>query len=235
MNRRARRCALTLSLAALTAAALLPLNSRAAGPDPGAMRGGARGARQDLRSVLSLEPNREHGREVFRLCETCHGAAQTGLPAGWVPEIAGQHPRVIAKQLVDFRRGLRSDVRMEIVAGRHGLKSLRDIADVAAYAGALNPIPASTRGGGVSAERGRTIYEAQCARCHGKAAEGSNTRFVPRLAGQDYQYLLRQLHDAIDGRRPSLAAAHAKALKPLDEAVLEGLAEYASRPRPHAE
>lgn len=235
MNRRSGRYALTLSVVVLIIPVLLQHAARAAGPDPGAVHSGARGARRDLASVLSLRAHRAHGRELFRSCETCHGAAHTGLPAGWVPEIAGQHPRVIAKQLVDFRDGARWDVRMEIVAGHHGLKSLQDVADVAAYAGALNPVPAPARGTGENAERGRAVYEARCVGCHGQAAQGSDTRFVPRLAGQDYEYLLRQLHDAIDGRRPSLGASHAQVLRALDQPVLEGLADYASHPRRGAE
>ena len=192
-------------------------------------RPAARDSGQDLDAVLRRVPDPAHGREVFRVCTVCHGAHEAGLPRGWVPEIAGQHVRVIAKQLVDFRHGRRWDLRMEIVASRHVLKSSKDIADVASYAASLRPLPPNAVGAGEDVRRGQELYGMRCVACHGRGGEGRNTRFVPRLAGQDYDYLLRQLHDAIDGRRPGLSATHAKLLKRLDAADLEGLADYLSR------
>lgn len=123
---------------------------------------------------------------------------------------------------------------MEIIAGRHVLRSSQDIVDVASYAAALTPVPPRAVGSGEDLVRGETLYESRCEACHGRGGEGSNARFVPRLAGQDYDYLLRQLHDAIDGRRPTLKGTHAKLLRPFDAADLEALADYLSR-RLHAE
>jgi cytochrome c553 len=234
MNCTVGRQAVMLTALGLLAAALLQRSAVAAGPDPGQRRGSSRGARTDVMSVLALMPDRAHGRELFRLCAACHGTPDAGLPTGWVPEIAGQHPRVIVKQLVDFRHHNRWDVRMEIVASRHELKSLQDIADVASYAGELNPVAPPTQGSRQYADRGRSLYQARCRGCHGEEGAGSNARFVPRLAGQDYQYVLRQLHDAIERRRPGLAATHAKLLRTLDQAELEGLADYATRIPPQS-
>ena len=184
---------------------------------------------QEVEAVLRLMPDPAHGREVFRVCEACHGAHDAGLPKGWVPEIAGQHVRVIVKQLVDFRHGRRWDLRMEIIASRHVLKSSRDILDAASYAASLSPVSSLAVGTGENVTRGQVVYEAKCVACHGRGGEGSNARFVPRLAGQDYDYLLRQLHDAIDGRRPGLKATHAPLLRTFDAPDLEGLADYLSR------
>ena len=189
----------------------------------------ARPSGEDVAAVLRLMPNPTHGREIFRLCASCHGAEDTGLPKGWVPEIAGQHARVIVKQLVDFRHGRRWDLRMEVVAGRHVLKSSQDIVDVASYVASLTPAQPRSLGTGEDVTRGQELYEAHCVACHGRGGDGSNARFVPRLAGQDYDYLLRQLHDAIDGRRPGLKATHAKLLRPFDAADLEGIAGYLSK------
>ena len=196
-----------------------------------ASQGGAtaRGSGQDVQAVLQLMPHPTRGREIFRLCASCHGARDTGLPKGWVPEIAGQHVRVIVKQLVDFRHGRRWDLRMEVVAGRHVLKSSQDIVDVASYAASLTPAQPRAVGTGEEARHGQELYEAHCLACHGRGGEGSNARFVPRLAAQDYDYLLRQFHDAIDGRRPGLKATHAKLLRSFDAADLEGIAEYLSK------
>jgi len=185
-------------------------------------------ARRELQTVLRLKPHPMRGEELYRLCSMCHDH-DAGLPKGWVPGIAGQHARVIMKQLVDFRHGLRWDVRMQIMTGRHVLKSSQDIADVASYVAGLTQTPPLAVGSGEELERGRALYEKRCLACHGRAGEGSNARLVPRLAGQDYNYLLRQLHDAIDGRRPELEVTHQRMLKPLDAADLEGLADHLSR------
>ncbi len=194
----------------------------------------ARDAGRELDAVLHLMPNPMHGEELFHTCAQCHGARDSHLPEGWVPQIAGQHVRVIAKQLIDYRHGRRWDQRMEIIAGRHVLASEQDIADVASYVAALRQTPPLTSGSGEHQEQGRALYQAHCADCHGRGGEGSNARLVPRLAGQDYEYLLRQLHDALEARRPSLGATHRHRLEHLDRADLEGLADYLSKLKPAA-
>jgi len=189
-------------------------------------------ARQDLQAVLSAIPDEQHGAQLFRLCAECHGARGEGIGDAWTPAIAGQHPRVLAKQLVDYRHGARWDPRMEKVAGRHILRSTQDIADIVAYLGQLRAPPASSIGTGKWLHRGARLYRGLCSTCHGRQGEGSAARFVPRLAGQRYDYLLRQLHDAVEGRRPGLAAIHGRALQRLDREELMGLADYISRLSP---
>jgi cytochrome c553 len=53
--------------------------------------------------------------------------------------------------------------------------------------------------------------------------------FVPRVAGLQYEYLLRQLHDTVDGRRPNMRAQHLRLLESADMEDLEGFADYMSR------
>ena len=204
----------------------------------GAPAGGAEAAqsaaRQELVEVLRVKPDTEHGAQLFATCAGCHGSQGSGMPSGWVPDIAGQHPHVIAKQLVDYRHGQRWDDRMEQVAGgRHLLKTTQDIGDVVAYVGALMPAPATSVGDGQWTEQGAAVYERLCRSCHGTSAEGSNVRSIPRLAGQHYEYLLRQLHDSIEGRRPSMAGKH-RPLAHLGMQELVGLADYLSRLSPPA-
>ncbi len=84
-------------------------------------------------------------------------------------------------------------------------------------------------GDGEFAARGGVIYEKVCASCHGKSAIGGNADSMPRLAGQHYQYLLRQLHDAIEGRRPNFPPEHKTLLQPMERADFVGIADYLSR------
>lgn len=210
---------------------LMALAVRAGSPPPGAppRPPPAASAKADLAAVLEATPDPQHGMAVFQICAECHGAHGGGDASGWPPEIAGQHPRVIAKELTDFRAGLRWYDPMERIAGRHVLHTTQDIADIAAYVGSLPPSAATTLGAGKWLERGGRLYARLCQWCHGGQGEGSDERFVPRVAGQQYEYLLRQLHDAVGGRRPNMRAQHLRILESADMEDLVGLAGYMAR------
>jgi cytochrome c553 len=154
-----------------------------------------------------------------------------------VPHIAGQHAHVIAKQLLDYRYELRHDPRMEVVAGQHAGLSNQEIASVAAVAAGAPWPYRSGAGDGTHLDGAEARYQRLCIVCHGRAGAGSNAHVVPRLGGQDYHYLLRQLHDAIEARRQGMSVPHERLLQPLDAGELEGLADYLSRalPAPAAE
>jgi cytochrome c553 len=187
------------------------------------------GAQEDLQAVLSAVPDAKRGARLFRACAVCHGLRGEGSAEQWTPALAGQHPRVIAKQLVDYRYGIRWDFRMERVATGHVMPFAQDIADIAAYLGALQPERTDSLGDGEWIAQGRQLYGTLCVSCHGPDGAGSGARFIPRLAGQRYDYLLRQLHDVVDGRRPNMAAIHDSPLRKLDMEELDGLADYLSR------
>src|SRR5688500_11024908 len=165
--------------------------------------------RQDVATVLAGKPDANHGAQVFEKCTSCHGADGGGEVNGSVPRIAGQHYRVLARQIVDFRLGKRWDFRMEGVATSHNvMPELSDITDVAWYVSTLERDGARGVGDGQHLEKGAAIYGAQCASCHGPQAEGNDAKEIPRLSGQHAGYLARQIYDAVDGRRPHLANSH---------------------------
>jgi cytochrome c553 len=208
----------------------LALMATAESPPPsGAVPSLAASAKADLHAVLAATPNLQQGMRLFQICAECHGPHGAGNASGWPPEIAGQHPRVIAKELTDFRAGLRWYDPMERIAGRHVLKTTQDIADVAAYVGSLASSTDTTPGAGQWLERGGRMYASRCQWCHGGQGEGSDERFVPRVAGQQYEYLLRQLHDTVGGRRPNMRAQHLRLLENADMEDLVGVAGYMSR------
>lgn len=51
--------------------------------------------------------------------------------------------------------------------------------------------------------RGKKIFEERCAQCHQRDAYGLADRQIPALAGQQYEYLAKQLVDFIDLERAS--------------------------------
>lgn len=185
--------------------------------------------KEELSSVLRATPDLAHGRGLFSICSECHGRLGEGNASGWPPQIAGQHRAVIAKELVDYRAGVRWYDPMERIAGRHVLHAVQDIADVAAYAASLPPSADTTLGPVRSAARAAGIYRARCEWCHGAQGEGSEERLVPRVAGQQYEYLLRQLQDTIGARRPNMQAQHLRLLEGRSVEELQDLAAYMSR------
>jgi cytochrome c553 len=212
------------SLLMLLASAVSPAARGDSGP-----QGAAAAAKADLRAVLAAVPNPGAGARLFQICTECHGPHGDGNASGWPPEIAGQHPRVVAKELTDFRAGLRWYDPMERIAGRHVLQTTQAIADVAAFVGSLPPSTATAMGAGRGLEQGGRVYARRCQWCHGAQGEGSDERFVPRVAGQQFEYLLRQLHDVIEGRRSNMRAQHSRLLERADSDELTALADYMSR------
>ncbi len=199
-------------------ALLLPILASAAGS-----------ARSEYARVLKANPDEVHGAQLFGQCISCHGADGGGETNGSTPRIAGQHYRVIAKQIVDFRYGKRWDFRMEGMADRHYIKGAQDIADVAAYVSKLARHGKRGIGSGEFVVEGGRIFAQQCESCHGREAEGNAERGVPRLAGQHYSYLVRQMHNAVDGRRPALPALHSQRIEPLNYEQVRAVSDFLAR------
>lgn len=189
-------------------------------------------ASEELSAVLRVEPVLRDGARVFKPCAACHGRDGNGTPEGNVPVIAEQHLRVIAKQLVDYRHANRWDVKMEEVVGRHNLAGPHDIGDVSAYVASLPRAAQPGVGDGRNVALGRSLYTRDCQSCHGVDGEGNGVLLIPRLAGQHYRYLLRQLHDTLEERRPNMPPPHRALLDNLGVDELTGLADYLARLQP---
>jgi cytochrome c553 len=70
------------------------------------------------------------------------------------------------------------------------------------------PPLAGGAGDGSALHEGFIIYQRQCAECHGPLGLGEPRRMWPRLAGQHYLYLLRQLEETADRMRPGMGVEH---------------------------
>ena len=186
-------------------------------------------AKGDLNEVLRTKADAVRGAQLYAQCAACHGADGNGDANGSTPRIAGQHYRVLAKQLVDFRGGKRWDFRMEGMADSHHLKDAHDIADVAVYITGLARPADRGVGSGEFAAEGARLFAGKCQSCHGARAEGDAARGVPRLAGQHYAYLMRQMYDAVDGRRPALPRLHSQRIAPLDFQQVRAVADFLAR------
>jgi cytochrome c553 len=108
------------------------------------------------------------------------------------------------------------------------------LTDVAAYASSLPRFPTSldSIGDGSSLDEGAIVYFRVCEACHGPLGQGDLLRLRPRLAGQHYAYLLRQLTETSAGGRPGMDPAHVKRLRDLTPGQIRGVADYLSRVSP---
>jgi cytochrome c553 len=181
----------------------------------------------EYQTALRAVPDFDHGAVLFAQCAACHGDEGQGFSDGTTPRIAGQHFHVLIKQLIDFRRGKRLDFRMEQLAKNH-FSGFQDIADVAFY---LSAQPRRSDASAVSGEfvaKGAGLYASNCSSCHGSRGEGDEIEAVPMLAGQHPAYLLRQMYDTVDRRRPILTRLHSQPIKSLDFEQLRAIADFIS-------
>ena len=79
---------------------------------------------------------------------------------------------------------------------------------------------------------GASLYFQKCERCHGPLGQGDLLRRRPRLAGQHYGYLLRQLQETAADKRPGMDRAHVDMLRGVSAEEMRGVADYLSRVSP---
>jgi cytochrome c553 len=173
-----------------------------------------------------------HGRELFNTCAACHQSNGAGAVDGSVPAIAGQHYGFLVHELVSFRHEQRQDERMQHFTDQHHLKDAQAIADVAAYISQLPKTHSSNHGSGEALQAGARHYADTCASCHGATGDGNAQHDVPRIAGQQYQYLLHVLLNPADEVRPDFWSVHARVLNGLQRSDLIAIADYVSRLNP---
>lgn len=194
-----------------------------------AASGAARADSEELGRALALTPDAAGGAEVYGLCSNCHKADGWGHEDGTFPAIAGQHRKVIIKQLADIRAGNRDAPTMYPFADPQVIGGAQAIADVAEYISALPPNPTPGTGPGTGLDHGGKLYQEHCAMCHGADGAGNNEAFFPRLAGQHFNYLKTQLTWIRDGRRKNANWAMVAQLKGFDEEEIVHVADYISR------
>jgi len=163
--------------------------------------------------AIMLTPDLENGRLKYRTCVTCHGPEGWGTRSGMYPQIAGQLPSVLIKQMADFRAGNRDNPIMRAFASQRTLGGPQEIANVAAYVASLPMNPDHGRGAPINLELGARIYERDCKECHGAKGEGHQEDHIPKLQGQHYAYLKRQFDWIRNGRRRNADKKMAKQIK----------------------
>ena len=206
---------------------VIPLSS-AATPDSA-----QRAAKQEYAAALRRLPNLTRRRDLFATCATCHGSDGSGVEDGSVPAIAGQYFAVIVKQLTDFHNARRWNIRMGKVLYPLHITSAADFADVAAYISRLPRHGTHDVGDGSALTAGTGVYFAACERCHGAIGAGAESSLTPRLGGQHYRYLVRQIRNAGVQWRPNMSSQHERLVRKLTSEQIDGVADYLSRLDPN--
>jgi len=189
----------------------------------------------ELTQAMSLEPDVENGKQVFKLCMACHQATGWGLEDGSFPQLSGQHRSVIIKQIADIRAGNRDNPQMYPIAKESVMGGPQAISDVAAYIDTLPMDPHPGTGRGINEERAEKLFYRKCAECHGADGGGDAEKFFPRIHGQHYEYLLRQIKWIRNGKRRNANPVMVKRVKKMKMEDLELVADYVSRLKPPKE
>lgn len=189
-------------------------------------------AEAEYEEVLSLTPDVDNGRDVYLVCSVCHTPEGWGTPDGSYPQIAGQLRTVIVKQLADIRSRNRDNPMMYPFAVPRILGSAQEIADVAAYVAQLPMTPSNGIGPGQDLAHGKQVYEDHCVTCHGAQGEGNVEDHIPAIAGQHYNYLMRQFELIRLGRRKNADPKMGSQIEDFSARDQSAVLDYTSRLRP---
>ena len=184
-----------------------------------------------LQEALTLTPEPQAAEEIFELCASCHGEDGFGLENGEYPSIAGQHQRVILKQLLDIQAKLRINPTMFPFSDPETLGGLQGMSNIAAYAAQLVPNPNPVTGDGDRLDRGEKLYLSHCTACHGPRGQGNAEHFFPRLTHQHYPYLVREMIWIRDKVRKNADPAMTEILANFNNEDIQSVADYLSRIR----
>ena len=152
------------------------------------------------------------GATLSTVCSGCHGLHGVSADS-MTPNLAGQDFRYLEEAIKAYRTTRKREKMRLYVTGLQD----KDIQDIAAYY--------ATQKSGPS-ERGQTMVRdltEKCDRCHAASADNP-AMVVPKIAGQDRDYLIMALRAYRDERREN-TAMHIMSL-PYGDAVIESIASY---------
>ena len=156
-------------------------------------------------------------------CAACHGP-EGNATNSQMPSLAGQPAQFISTALFLFRQGSRADAQMAPIAAS---LTNAEINELAAYFAKQKPATPSRKISPESVAAGRRLAEQHnCVQCHGPALTG--LQHIPRLAGQQFEYLRTQLRGFKAKTRADIDGNMTSAAQPLSDKDIEILADYLS-------
>jgi cytochrome c553 len=171
------------------------------------------------------------GATLAQQCAICHGP--TGVSRADSPNLAGQYPAAIYKELKDFQTGARVNAIMSPFASR---LSEQDMIDLASYYAYLPRLPAYHPAAALAFPRivvnGAPLRNiAPCGACHGAL---DNKAGSPWLEGQSAVYIESQLNAFASGERRNDISEQMRnvARRMTPEEIEEAAQYYAAQPIP---
>jgi len=183
----------------------------------------------ELMKALTLTPNIENGKGLYGLCRECHKKHGHGSKTGLVPQLAGQHREILIRQLAEFRAGIRPSEDMETVTEEGEMGEPQDIADLVGYIATLPLTKKPRLGPGIDLDLGAELYRKKCADCHGETGHGDAVQGIPRIGGQHYPYMIKQLLAFRDNVRTTPTTKMVTRLKDLSEDEISSIADHVAR------
>ena len=172
-------------------------------------------------ALPAVAADAEAGRAKAQVCVACHGADGNSDNPQW-PSLAAQPAQFIATALFMFREGNRTDALMSPMA--KGLSNA-EMQDLAAYFAAQKAAPPRHKSRPENAAAGPELAKKfNCSQCHGAAMRGQ--QHIPRIAGQQYEYLRTQLRGFKAGTRADIDGNMTSAAQALSEKDIEVLVDY---------
>jgi len=135
------------------------------------------------------------GETKAAVCSACHGPGGNSM-VPLFPKLAGQHEKYLIKQLQDIKAGVRVVPEMAAIVP---MLADQDIADIAAYYSSQKVVTGQAKPD--LAAKGESIYRGgsmakglpACTGCHGPDGKGNGGAGFPALAGQQSDYIEKQL------------------------------------------
>ncbi|MBB3175723.1 c-type cytochrome [Variovorax sp. Sphag1AA] len=154
-------------------------------------------------------------------CAACHGTdGQPIMPV--YPIIAGQTSRYLYLQLRDFQEGRRKNEVMAPLVTGMSRDEMRELAD---YFSAQKPPRQKFAANADKAKLGKAkSEETLCTMCHLGGFAGQNE--IPRVAGQNYDYIVKQLTDFKARTRTNDAGSMTSVANTLSPQDIENLAHF---------
>lgn len=155
------------------------------------------------------------------ICAACHTATGNSTNPMY-PILAGQTARYLYLQLKDFKAGRRHDPSMDPIAAT---LSPEDMLALAEWFSKQKQTPNGFTPDPAKVDAGRKKAEADlCSMCHLGNFSGQNE--IPRVAGQHYAYIRKQLDDFRAKRRTNDGGNMTSVAATLTDAEIDNLAQY---------
>ena len=179
--------------------------------------------------VAHATPSIADGSRLYAPCGVCHQPKAWGSPDGTIPNLAGQQKRYLERQFSLFSSGARVDTAMQVVAAHPAFGNVNNIRVLATYLAGLDANPDPVKGSGEHLRVGLELYTHICAACHGVDGGGQSGNRVPRIGGQHFPYLSRQIEAGATLHKDLAPPEMTSALRGMRPQEKEALADYISR------